>query len=86
MFAGRVQLEDGAELRRCAIKRLRAATGLHPERLLQEALTMIECQDVNQPLLLVVALGGGHYDLVSSSAAQRTRTASGVSLQACDRF
>lgn len=36
-----------------------------PERLLQEALTTMECQDPNQPLLLAVALGGGHYYLVS---------------------
>jgi hypothetical protein len=68
VFAGRVQLEEEGEARPCAIKRLRASKGLQAERLLQEALTMVKCQNEEQ-LLLALALGNGHYYLVSTGAA-----------------
>ena len=72
MFAGRVQLEEEFEgqPRPCAIKRLSVDKGLRAERLLQEALTMIKCQDPSRPLLLAVALGDDHYCLVSAAAGE----------------
>ena len=70
MFAGRVQLEEEGEPLRCAVKRLSVFKGLRPERLLQEALTMIKCQVEEQPLLLAMALGDGHYYLVSMAQRQ----------------
>ena len=75
MFAGRARMEEEGEARPCAIKRLRASKGLQAERLLQEALIMFECQDEKQPLLLAVALGDGHFDLVRgrSRDGQRQR-------------
>jgi hypothetical protein len=64
VFAGSVKMGEEEEARPCAVKRLSVDKGQRAERLLQEALTMIKCQDEEQPLLLAVALGDGHYDLV----------------------
>ena len=70
VFAGSVQLDEEGEPRPCAIKRLSVEKGLRAERLLQEALTMIKCQDEEQPLLLAMALGDGDYYLVSRAQRQ----------------
>jgi len=67
VYEGTVRLtaEAGAAAISCAIKRLRSSKGLQAERLLQEALTLMRCQDPSkQPLLLAVVLGEGHYYLV----------------------
>ena len=68
VFAGSVHLEEEGEARPCAIKRLSVDKGLRAERLLQEALTMIKCQDPSRPLLRAVALGDDQYCLVSEAA------------------
>ena len=71
VYEGTVRLaaEAGAAAIPCAIKRLRASKGLQAERLLQEALTLVQCQDSSkQPLLLAVVLGEGHYYLVRQPA------------------
>ena len=67
VFAGSVKMEEEGEARPCAIKRLSVGKGQRAERLLQEALTLLHCKDPTktQSLLLGVALGGDHYDLVS---------------------
>jgi len=70
VFAGRVHLEEEGEPRPCAIKRLSVDKGLRAERLLQEALTMIKCQDSSRPLLRAVALGDDQYCLVSEAAGE----------------
>jgi hypothetical protein len=73
VYAGRVHLEEDGEPRRCAVKRLSVDKGLRPERLLQEALTMVKCQDPSRPLLRAVALGDDQFCLVSEAAGEGRR-------------